>query len=165
MDALSIGYCPKPRLDGVLESRGMLHNRRGRSPRRLCNIPSGSTKFTLFETVTSLVPPTSRGARSASLPAASTCTLNHPNTKINFAINKEVRARGREGCVCLFVPWPEEEVVVQQGYQCSGAWIVPMSSRPTAKVRALIFGLFQIMRIHPYGGRLISIVGSRFKVI
>ena len=38
----------------------------------------GSTKFTLFETVTSLVPPTSRGPRSASLAAASTCTLNHP---------------------------------------------------------------------------------------
>ena len=37
-------------------------------------------------------------------------------------------------------------------------------SRPTAKVRALIFGLFQ-MRIHPYGGRLISNVVSKLKVI
>ena len=38
-------------------------------------------------------------------------------------------------------------------------------SRHTAKVCALIFGLFQIMRIHSYGGRLISIVGSRFKEV
>ena len=56
-----------------------------------------------------------------------------------------------------FVPWPEEVVV-----SLDFSHVV----RPTAKVRALIFGLFQIMRIHPYGGRLISsIVGSRFKVI
>ena len=39
--AISIGYCPKPTLYGVLETRGMLHNRRGRSPRPLCNILSG----------------------------------------------------------------------------------------------------------------------------
>ena len=62
------------------------------------------------------------------------------------------------------MPWPEEEVVVQQG--CSRLEELGLfpCSRPTANlVRALIFGLFQIMRIHSYGGRLISIVGSRFK--
>ena len=63
------------------------------------------------------------------------------------------------------MPWPEEEVVVQQG--CSRLEELGLfpCSRPTAKVRALIFGLFQIMRIHPYGGKLISNVVSRFKVI
>ena len=80
---------------------------------------TGSTKFTLFETVTSLVPPTSRGAahRWPPLVLYLHSELYTHNTKINFAITKEVRARAREGCVCLFVPWPwpEEEVVVQQG--------------------------------------------------
>ena len=62
------------------------------------------------------------------------------------------------------MPWPEEEVVVQQG--CSRLEELGLfpCSRPTAKVCALIFGLVQIMRIHPYVGRLISIVGSRVKV-
>ena len=48
-------------------------------------------------------------------------------------MNKEVRARAREGCVCLFVPWPEEEVVVQQG--CSRLEELGLfpCSRPTAK--------------------------------
>ena len=60
------------------------------------------------------------------------------------------------------MPWPEEEVVVQQGCSRLEELALFPCSRPTAKVRALIFGLFQIMRIHSYGGRLISIVGSRF---
>ena len=125
---------PFPHAEGQLRMRAnVLRVRRASSA-------WGSTKFTLFETVTSLVPPTSRGPRSASLAAASTCTLNHPylNTKINFAINKEVRARAREGYVCLFVPWPEEEVVVQQG--CSSLEELGLfpCSRPTAKVHALI---------------------------
>ena len=35
---ISIGHCSNPRLYTVLETWGMLHNHRGRSPRRLCNI-------------------------------------------------------------------------------------------------------------------------------
>ena len=47
---------------------------------------SGSTKFTLFETVTSLVPPTSCGAAHRWPPLVRTCTLNYitPNFS-NFA--------------------------------------------------------------------------------
>ena len=67
--------------------------------------------------------------------------------------------------------WPEEEVVVQQG--CSRLEELGLfpCSRPTAKVRVLIHIIlslgynFQIMRIHLYGGRLISIVGSRFNEV
>ena len=39
---LCIGFCPKPRLYGVLETQEKLHNRRGRSPRQLCNFLSDS---------------------------------------------------------------------------------------------------------------------------
>ena len=55
-----------------------------------------------------------------------------------FSFSVYARARAREGCVCLFVPWPEEEVVVQQ--VCSRLEELGLfpCSRPTAKVRALI---------------------------
>ena len=66
------------------------------------------------------------------------------------------------------MPWPEEEVVVQQG--CSRLEDRALDCSHVADllqryIRALIIGLFQIMRIHSYGGRLISIVGSRFKKV
>ena len=38
---VSIGYFPKPRVYGVLETIQMLHTRQGQSLRRLCNILSG----------------------------------------------------------------------------------------------------------------------------
>ena len=80
------------------------------------------------------------------------------------------------------MPWPKEEVVVQQGcsrleelglFPCSRPTAKVLASYPgprepgyeATKVRVLIFGLFQIMRIHSYGGRLLSIVGSRFKEV
>ena len=42
------------------------------------------------------------------------------------------------------MPWPEEEVVVQLGCSRLEELGLFLCSRPTAKVRALIFGLFQI---------------------